>query len=485
MMEKAIEKIEHIQAKPFVNGKWLLDGREKVQVKSPYTGEVIGEQYLATMEDVEEALQSAFISKKEIGAIPAYERANILKRAADLLDEKRESIARLISMELGKPLKNTLDEVARSVETLYLSGEEAKRLTGESIPGDASERGANAIATTFRVPVGVIAAITPFNAPLNLVCHKVGPAFAAGNAVVLKPAPQTSLIATALLEILLEAGMPGNAINMVLGGVEVGQAVVKDNRINVISFTGGTIAARNITKLAGMKKVLLELGGNAATIVHEDANLARAALMCARTGFSNSGQSCISVQRIYVHQAVVSEFNELLKTEVEKLKVGDPLLPDTDVGTLVDVNAADRIIDWIDLSVRAGAELVSGGKQNGANVQPTILYNPPKTANVVCQEVFGPIVSILPYENIEDAIVEANDSEYGLQAGIFTNQLDLAYKAAKTLEVGGVVINGTSNYRLDHWPYGGVKNSGIGREGPRFAIEDMTETKMIVLHLPE
>lgn len=485
MAEEVLEKVTLKQAKPFVNGKWLLDGRDKVEVKSPYTGEVIGEQYLATMGDVEVALQSAFESKKEIGAIPAYKRAEILKRAADLLHERRESFAKLISSELGKPLKNTLDEVARSVETLQLSGEEAKRLTGESIPGDASERGTGAIATTFRVPVGVIAAITPFNAPLNLVCHKIGPAFAAGNAVVLKPAPQTSLIATALLELFHEAGMPQNTVNMILGGVEAGQAIVKDDRVNVISFTGGTVAARNITDLAGMKKVLLELGGNAATIVHEDADLARAASMCARTGYSNSGQSCISVQRIYVHAAVVSKFKELLKTEVEKLKVGDPLSKETDVGTLVDENAADRIINWIDLAVEAGAELVTGGKKNGANVQPTVLFNPPKKANVVCQEVFGPIVSILPYEDIEEAIVEANDSDFGLQAGIFTNQLDLAYKAAKTLEVGGVVINGTSNYRLDHWPYGGVKNSGIGREGPRFAIEDMSETKMIVLQLPE
>lgn len=471
------------QARPYVNGEWLVDGREKLQVKSPFTGEVIGEQYLATMEDVEKALQSAFESKKEIGAIPAYKRANILKRAAELLHEQRESFAKLISLELGKPLKNTLDEVARSVETLQLSGEEAKRLTGESIPGDASERGTNAIAMTFRVPVGVIAAITPFNSPLNLVCHKIGPAFAAGNAVVLKPAPQTSLIATALLKLLLEAGFPEIAVNMVLGGVEVGQEIVKDDRVNVISFTGGTVASRNICKLAGMKKVLLELGGNAATIVHEDADLARAALMCARTGFSNSGQSCISVQRIYVHQAVVLKFKELLKDEVAKLIVGDPLSPETDVGTLVDEKAAGRIIDWIDQSVKAGAELVFGGKQNGANVQPTILFNPPKTTNVVCQEVFGPIVSILPYVDIDEAIAEANDSEFGLQAGIFTNRLDLAYKAAHALEVGGVVINGTSNYRLDHWPYGGVKNSGIGREGPRFAIEDMTETKMIVLQL--
>jgi acyl-CoA reductase-like NAD-dependent aldehyde dehydrogenase len=472
------------KALSYVNGQWLESDRETIEVKSPYSGKVIGYQVLATMEDTEAALQSAFEAKKEIAAIPAHERAHILKKAAFLLEERKEDFAKLISMELGKPLKNTLDEVSRSVETLELSGEEAKRLNGESIPGNASERGVNAFAVTFRVPVGVIAAITPFNAPLNLVCHKLGPAFAAGNSTVLKPAPQTSLIATEFLKLLLDAGFPKNAVNMILGGIESGQAIVKDDRVNVISFTGGIAASRNVCSIAGMKKVLLELGGNAATIVHSDADLERAATMCARTGFSNSGQSCISVQRIYVHQSVVPQFKDLLKTKVEQLKVGDPLLPDTDVGTLVDEKAAGRIISWIDQAVENGAELVCGGKQNGANVQPTILLNPPKTTNVVCQEVFGPIVSILPYENMEEAIAEANDSDFGLQAGIFTNQLDLAYKAAHLLEVGGVVINGTSNFRLDHWPYGGVKNSGIGREGPRFAIEDMTESKMIVLQLP-
>ncbi len=476
--------LEHKKARPFINGEWLEENRKAVKVKSPYSGEVIGSQVLAAMEDTENALKSAFDAKKEISLIPAHERARILKKASFLLEERKEEFARLISLELGKPLKNTLDEVARSIETLELSGEEAKRLNGQSLPGDASERGINAIAVTFRVPVGVIAAITPFNAPLNLVCHKVGPAFAAGNSTILKPAPQTSLIATALLELLLEAGLPKRAVNMVLGGVESGQAIVKDERVNVISFTGGLVASRNICSIAGMKKVLLELGGNAATIVHEDADLDRAAMMCARTGFSNSGQSCISVQRIYVHQSIVPAFKEKLKTEVEKLKVGDPLDPQTDVGTLVDEKAAERVINWIDLAVKEGAEIVSGGKQNGANVQPTILLNPPKSANVVCEEVFGPIVSIIPYETFEDAVAQANDSDFGLQAGIFTNQLDLAYKAAHELEVGGVVLNGTSNFRLDHWPYGGVKNSGIGREGPRFAIEDMTESKMIVLQLP-
>jgi acyl-CoA reductase-like NAD-dependent aldehyde dehydrogenase len=472
------------QAQPYVNGKWISSDRKSLPIKSPYSGEVIGEQFLSTQEDVENALASAYAARKEIASIPSQKRAKILKNAAALLEKDKDKFAALISLELGKPLKNTLDEVSRSIETLEQSAEEAKRLFGETLPGDASERGTRAIAVTFRVPVGVVGAITPFNAPLNLVCHKVGPAFAAGNSLVLKPAPQTALIATELLKLLLEAGFPENAINMVLGGVEIGQQIVKDERVNVVSFTGGVTAGRNICELAGMKKVLLELGGNASTIVHEDADLQRAATMCAKTGFSNSGQSCISVQRIYVHHSVVETFTELLKEEVLKLKIGDPLLPDTDVGCLVDTNAAQRVIDWIEESIQLGAKLICGGRKRGATVEPTVLLNPPKHSKVVCQEVFGPVVSILPYETIEEAIEETNDSSFGLQAGLFTNRMDLAYKVAHALEVGGVVLNGTSNFRLDHWPYGGVKNSGIGREGPRYAIEDMTETKMIVFQLP-
>jgi len=471
------------RARPYVNKEWLEGNRSAVSIKSPYSQKVIGEQIIATPEDVERALSAAYEAKKTIASLSSYERAKILKEAARLLEKQKEKFASLISNELGKPLKNTLDEVSRSVETLEQSAEEAKRLIGETIPGDASERGGKAIASTFRVPVGVVAAITPFNAPLNLVCHKIGPAFAAGNSVILKPAPQTTLVASEFIALLLEAGMPECAINMVLGGVETGQKIVKDDRVNIISFTGGTVASRNICELAGMKKVLLELGGNASTIVHEDADIKKAAEMCGRTGFSNSGQSCISVQRIYVHDSVVSEFTELLNNEVTSLKVGDPLLPQTDVGCLVDEKAANRVLAWIEEAVALGAKLICGGKKTGASIEPTVLLNPPKQSKVVCQEVFGPVVSIIPYQDIEEAIRETNDSSFGLQAGLFTNQMDLAYRVAESLEVGGVVINGTSNFRLDHWPYGGIKDSGVGREGPRFAIEDMTETKMIVLQL--
>ncbi len=339
-------------ASSFIDGQWLTGDRKQHDILNPFSNQRIGVQYIARDADVEQAIATAYKNKKEIKAIPTHERATILKKVAELLAERKEEFASLLSSELGKPLKNTRDEVDRSVETLELSGEEAKRLHGETLPGDVSERGVGAMANTYRVPVGVVAAITPFNAPLNLVCHKIGPAFAGGNVTILKPAPQTTLIATALLELLLESGFPKNAIQMVLGGVKAGQQIVRDDRVNIISFTGGIVASKNISQIAGIKKQLYELGGNAATIVHEDANVTRAATMCAKTGYSNSGQSCISVQRIYVHEKVIDTFTEVLVNEVAKLKVGDPLDPTTDVGTLVDENAADRIISWIDEDVK-------------------------------------------------------------------------------------------------------------------------------------
>ena len=469
-----------MHAQPFIKGEWAADDRESVHIQSPYTGEVIGKQWISTELDVEMALAAAFAAKKVVASLPSYERSRILLNTALRLNQDKERFAELISRELGKPLKYTLNEVSRSIETLQLSGEEAKRLNGETLPGDASDRGTHSIAMTFRVPVGVVAAITPFNAPLNLVCHKVGPAFAAGNSIILKPAPQASLVATEFLRILLASGYPREGIQMLLGGEQVGRQIVKDDRVNVISFTGGVGAAKNICSLAGMKKVLLELGGNSATIVHFDADLRYAAKQCVKSGFSNSGQSCISVQRIFVHHSVLPEFVQLLKNEVKTLKLGDPLLPDTDVGSLVDGNAAKRVFDWIQEAIGMGSTLLCGGGRDGAIVEPTVLLDPPKDSKVVCQEVFGPVVSVIAYETIEEVIHEVNDSQYGLQAGIFTTSIDFAYKVARSLEVGGVIINGTSNFRLDHWPYGGVKNSGSGREGPHYAIQEMSELKMIV-----
>ncbi|TFV08633.1 aldehyde dehydrogenase family protein [Bacillus stratosphericus] len=470
-----------LRALSYINGEWLDTGRVKTDIINPYSGERIGTSYLASSEDIEQALSSAQHAKKQIAGISAIDRSRLLTKAATLLEEQKDHFAKLISLELGKPLKNTRDEVSRSIETLAQSAEEANRLIGETIPGNVSSRGQGAMAMTFKVPVGVVLAITPFNAPLNLICHKVGPAFAGGNVIILKPAPQTSAVATAFVELLLEAGFPEAGLQLVIGGVDAGKQLVTDDRTNLISFTGGAAGGEHITTSAGLKKVLLELGGNGATIVHHDADIEQAASMCAKTGFSNSGQSCISVQRIYVHQEIMPSFTEVLKQKVEQLVVGDPLSSESDIGCMVDVQAAQRVEAWIQEAESMGAQLLCGGKRNGASITPAILLNPPKQAKVVCEEVFGPVVSILPYEELEEAIKEANDSRYGLQAGIFTNQMDVALHAAKELEAGGVVINGTSNFRLDHWPYGGIKRSGLGREGPRFAIEEMTETKMVVL----
>lgn len=467
-------------AQPFINGIWINSANESSSIVSPYSGAVIGKQIVANQEDVENALEAAMLSKKHIGKIPAYKRSKILKNAASLLKKEKEYFAKLISLEIGKPLKNTLDEVSRSIDTLEQSAEEANRLRGETLPGDVSERGKNSVAVTFRVPVGVVAAITPFNAPLNLICHKIGPAFAGGNSIILKPAPQATLVATEFLKLLLKAGFPEHGINMVLGGADVGNMIVSDERVDVISFTGGIVAARKIMKSVGIKKVLLELGGNAATIVHEDADIERAAKLCVRTGFSNSGQSCISVQRIYVHSSVMETFSKLVVEETSKIKVGDPLTQDVDIGTVVDISTAKRIESWVNEAVQEGAELIYGGGRRGATVYPTVLRNTPRKCKVVCEEVFGPVINILPYQSIEEAVTETNESPFGLQTGLFTNQMDLAYKVASAIEAGGIVINGTSNYRLDHWPYGGIKNSGIGREGPRYAIKEMTELKMLV-----
>ncbi|PRS27520.1 aldehyde dehydrogenase family protein [Bacillus pumilus] len=470
-----------LKALSYIDGEWMDTDRVKTDIINPCSGERIGTSYLASSEDIEQALSIAQHAKKQIAGISAIERSKILTKAATLLEEQKDHFAKLISLELGKPLKNTRDEVSRSIETLAQSAEEANRLVGETIPGNVSSRGQGAMAMTFKVPVGVVLAITPFNAPLNLICHKVGPAFAGGNVIILKPAPQTSAVASAFVKLLLEAGFPEASLQLVIGGVDAGKQLVTDERTNLISFTGGAAGGEHITTSAGLKKVLLELGGNGATIVHHDADIEQAASLCAKTGFSNSGQSCISVQRIYVHQEIMPSFTEVLKQKVEQLVVGDPLSSESDIGCMVDVQAAQRVETWIQEAESMGAQLLCGGKRNGASITPAILLNPPKQAKVVCEEVFGPVVSILPYAELEEAIKEANDSRYGLQAGIFTNQLDVALHAAKKLETGGVVINGTSNFRLDHWPYGGIKRSGLGREGPRFAIEEMTETKMIVL----
>ncbi|MFS0788008.1 aldehyde dehydrogenase family protein [Shouchella sp. 1P09AA] len=470
----------------FIAGKWSSDSKGKcVEQLNPYTGERTSNFYYASREDVELALTTLQNAQGEVASLPTHERYRILMEVARLLNENQSSLAEIITMETGKALKNSMDEVSRSVETFRLSAEEANRLVGETMSGDVSTRGEQRYVSTYPVPVGTIAAITPFNAPLNLACHKIGPAFAAGNTIVYKPAEQTPRIAKELIHILLEAGFPKNGVALLFGDAQVGEQIVKSDKVSLISFTGGVPASEAICKVAGIKKVLLELGGNAATIVHDDAPIEKAAKQCVRTGFSNAGQSCISVQRIYVHENVKDVFLTEVEKEIRTLRVGDPMDAKTDVGTLISPASAERILTWIHEAQDGGATLLSGGEASGAQVKPTVLVDPPIDSRVVCEEVFGPVICLLTYTDINDVIEQVNASPYGLQAGLFTNQLALAHRVSLALHVGGVQINNTSNYRLDHLPYGGVKKSGIGKEGPRYAIQEMVDYKMIVYHAEE
>ncbi|GAA0369734.1 aldehyde dehydrogenase family protein [Bacillus horti] len=417
-------------------------------------------------------------------ALSPYERYEILNKAALLLQKRKEEIAKTLVAEVGKTIKEARIEVDRSVQTMLLSSEEAKRLGGEVLPLSASPGSENKFGYYVRSPIGVICAITPFNVPLNLSCHKIGPALAAGNTVVWKPASDTPLSAYILMDTLLEAGLPAGYVNLICGsGASLGKWLLQDQRIGKYTFTGSSGVGKKMKEQSGFRSVSLELGNNSPNIVHHDADLDQAAQMCTLRGFFSAGQACISVQRIYVQRDVKDKFLEKLVEYTNKLKLGDPFDEETDIGPLISVGEANRVKEWIDEAVGQGAKIVVGGQQDGAFIEPTILENVKAEMKVVCQEVFGPVLTVIPYDELDDAIRQANDSEYGLQSGIFTSNLNHAMYAAKKLQTGGVIINDASTYRADLMPYGGIKNSGIGREGPRFAIEQMTELKVVVMNL--
>lgn len=463
----------------YINGQWL-DVEETIEVRHKYTNEVIGTIGKATVEHVDAAVAAARAALSK--PLKPIRRAEILQRAAELLRERADEFALTIAREAGKPLKDAKTEVNRGIQTLTLSAEEAKRLTGESIPLDPDPVAENRIGVIIRVPVGVVAAIAPFNFPLNLVLHKVGPALAGGNAVVLKPATTTPLTAAMLCNLLQEAGLPAGYLNLVVGsGSTVGAWLTKHPGIDMITFTGSPEVGRWIKENSGLNKVTLELGNNSANIVHHDADLDRAAELLARRAFGSAGQFCISVQRIYVHRDVYEEFAAKIVAVTERLQVGNPEDPDTDVGPLITEQEASRVEQWINEAVAAGARcLTGGGQRDGSVVLPTLLADVTADMKVVCEEVFGPVASLVPYDTFDEAIEYVNTSNYGLQAGVFTRDLNLAWEAARRIECAGVIINDTSSYRADMMPYGGVKQSGIGREGPRYALEEMTERRIIV-----
>ena len=449
-------------------------------VELPYDGSTVGEIFRGTKEHVDAAVQAASAAFPAMREMTREDRAAILRRAHQKLRDSLETFAQLICAESGKPIKEARMEADRASWTLLFSAEEAHRLTGEVVPLDAHPGGRGRWAMTIREPLGVIAAITPFNFPLNLAMHKIGPALAAGNTLVHKPATTTPLSALALVQLFEECGLPKGALNVVTGsGGEIGDALVFHPGVAMVTFTGSPEVGVRMRNLAGMKRVTLELGSNSTVMIEPDADLNAAVPRCVSGAFAHSGQVCISVQHILVHDAVRAEFTERFLAATDKLVMGHPSDPATDISSLISVPEAERVESWIAEASRAGARLLTGGVRTRASIAPAVLDEVPESVQLSCREVFGPAVAINGYEKLDDAIGRVNRSDYGLQAGIYTRDLEKAFAAARRTHVGGFMINEVPQYRVDNMPYGGVKMSGTGREGPRYAIEEMTEPKLI------
>ncbi len=428
-------------------------------------------------------MQSTVDGAVAMRTLSGYARSTLLQKAAQLLQARQEEFARTMTAESGKPVTDARREVGRAIQTFSIAAEEAKRIGGEVVPLDWSPGMETYWGVTRRFPIGPILGITPFNFPLNLVVHKVAPALAAGNAILIKPAPQTPLTSLLLGEVLVQAGVPPGGLNVLPCDNRVAERLVVDPRFKLLSFTGSAPVGWMLKAKCGKKKVVLELGGNAAVIIEPDADLEYVVQRCVTGGFTYSGQTCISVQRIFVHESVADAFTENLVARVQVLSTGDPGEEATVVGPLIDTGAAQRIEGWIGDAVAQGARLLTGGSRVGPVVRPTVLSNVTATMKVSCEEVFGPLVTITPYRDFETALRAVNQSEYGLQAGIFTNNIGRIFQAFEELEVGGVLANEIPTFRADHMPYCGIKDSGIGREGLRYAIEDMTEPKLLVINL--
>ena len=462
-------------------GGRTVEGDAWFPVVDPYREQVVAQVARTGPQTVAEAIAGARQAQPVVAALSVAERAAILRRAADLVEVRAEEYAVTVSRQIGKALRSTRREVRRSAWTLRAAATAAETLEGSVPVVSALPEGQGLLAITRRVPVGVVGAVTPFNAPFNLVVHKVAPAFAAGDAVIVKPASQAPLSAFDVAALLTDAGCPPGAISVLPGDRQTVAAMTESPDIDLFTFPGGTAAGSAISRAAGARRVLLELGGNSPNLVHEDADLEVAVRECVAGGFSNTGQSCNSVQRIYVHERIAHEFTARVVKAAEALRVGDPLDPGTDVGTLVDRAAAERVEAWIDEARARGARILTGGERAGAASGPTVVAEAPEDIPLVCQEVFGPVVAILRYRDLADAIARANASEFGLQAAVFTSSLAVALAAADGLQAGGVLVNRSTNFRLDHLPYGGVKASGVGREGPAYAVEEMSTLKLVLI----
>ena len=467
----------------FIDGEWK-EGGSPLEVRNKYSGEVIAALPTARREDVDAAIASAEKAAPAMAALPAHRRGAILAAASKLIREKSEDLARTIAGEAGKALKFARIEVDRAAGTFAIASEEAKRIHGETVPLDAQPSGEGYFGFYIRRPVGVVGAITPFNFPLNLVAHKVAPAIAAGNAIVLKPASATPITSVRLCEILVEAGVPPGGINLVVGpGGTVGDWLVTDPRVAKVTLTGSVEVGKKILARAGIKRVTLELGNTSPAIIAADCDLDFAAKRCALGAFYYSGQLCISLQRIYVDRKVHDAFVENFAQAAGAMVVGDPLEESTDVGPMIDLENAQRIDAWVREAQAGGARVVTGGRREGPVVWPTILTNVTPEMKVVAYEAFGPIAAILPFDTFEEALAQANATEYGLQAAVFTRDIDRALRAIRSLNFGGIIINDAPSFRADHMPYGGVRQSGIGREGVRYAIEEMTNIHMVAIRM--
>lgn len=472
-------------ARPFlINGQWR-SSTAVMPVVNPFTGKGIAEVCQAGATDVEEAVQASVIAFSITRRLPTHVRATALHHVAARLAARQEDFANTITAESGKPIADSRREVSRAIQTFTVAAEEAKRIPGEVIPLDLTPGTDRYLGISRRFPIGPVLGITPFNFPLNLVAHKVAPSLAAGNSMVLKPALQTPLTALMLGEVIAETELPPGALNIVPCDNAVAERLVTDERIKVLSFTGSAAVGWQLKAKAGHKRVLLELGGNAGVIVEPDADLDLAAKRCAAGGYGYAGQTCISVQRILAHESIYAPFLEKLLSHVRVLKMGDPNDEQTVVGPLINPAAARRIEEWIGEAVAQGARVLLGGKRTGSLVEATVLTDVRPEMKVSCEEVFGPVVSVSPYKRLEDALEVLNHSEFGLQAGVFTQDVDRIFQAYRELEVGTVLANEIPTFRADHMPYGGVKDSGLGREGVRYAIDELTELKLLVLNLRE
>jgi acyl-CoA reductase-like NAD-dependent aldehyde dehydrogenase len=462
-----------------IGGEWVETG-EWLEVRSPYSGELVGRVAKAGAAETRRAIEAAADAMRE--PLPAHKRAEILVRVAAALGRRHDEVARLISDEAGKPMKAARVEAQRAMSTYTFAAVEARKLAGEMVPMDAAQAGAGKLAFTLRRPIGVVGAISPFNFPLNLVAHKLAPALAAGCAVVLKPAGQTPLSALLLAELEEEAGLPAGWINVVAGRAsEIGDVLVEDDRVKLITFTGSGTVGWELKRRAPKKRVNLELGNATPVIVAADADVDAAAAKLAQNAFSFAGQSCISVQRIYVESAAYDRFVERFVPHVESLKLGDPSEEDTDVGPVIDDDARERILEWIRAT---SGDVLTGGELEGELIRPTVIAKPGRHDKVSCEEVFGPVCTVTPVVSLDEAIELANGTRYGLQAGIFTSTLANALRAAQELEFGGVTVNEAPTFRSDQMPYGGVKDSGNTREGPHYAVREMTEERLVVVDVP-